>query len=185
MQVSQVGTVNVELTNASKAKIDGAEFELSVRPVAPLTINAALGLMNPKYQDFTNVDLRNNATTPVNVRGNQLANASKTQATLGVEYALPIAGYRATVRADYAWRSKVYFTEFNTPDAVQDAYGVLNLSFAVKPNGGRWKVFGYVKNATNEAAVTSMSIASPLLGAARQVAYIPPRLYGLGLQVDF
>lgn len=185
MQVSQVGVATVELTNASKAKIDGAEFELSVRPIAPLTINAALGLMNPKYTDFTNVDLRNNPTTSVNVQGNQLANASKTQVTLGAEYQLPISGYRASVRADYAWRSKVYFTEFNTPDAMQASYGTLNLSFVVKPNAGNWKVFGYVKNVTNETAITSMSIASPVLGAARQVAYTPPRMFGLGLQLDF
>jgi iron complex outermembrane recepter protein len=184
MQVSQVGIATVELTNASKAKINGAEFELSYKPSAPLTLNAALGLMDPKYTDFVNTDVRH-PSAPVNVRGNQLANTSKTQLFVGVEYALPIAGYKATARIDYAWRSKVYFTEFNSSDAMQDAYGLLNLAFSLKPTVGHWKVFGYVKNATNKTAITSMSIASPLLGAARQVTYTPPRVYGLGLQLDF
>ena len=46
MQVSQVGLANVILANASKARIDGAEFEVSLRPVRALTLNAGLGLMD-------------------------------------------------------------------------------------------------------------------------------------------
>jgi outer membrane receptor protein involved in Fe transport len=185
MQVSQVGIANVILANASKAKIDGAELELSFKPIAPVTLNAALGLMDPRYTDFTNVDLRNAPTTVVNVRGNQLANVPKSNAAVGIEYLLPISGWRATVRADYVYRGKTYFTEFNTPDAVQDAFSMVNLAFSVKPVQGRWKLFGWVKNATNRTAITSMSIASPLLGAARQVTYTQPRMVGVGVQVDF
>jgi outer membrane receptor protein involved in Fe transport len=185
MQMLQVGKFQVELTNASKARINGAEFELSAKPVPALTVNAALGLMDPKFTNFTNVDLRHDPTTAVNVSGNQLPFTSKTQVSVGAEYQLPIDGIRASLGAEYAWRSKMYFTEFNTADAMQDSYGILNLSFTVRPTVGHWKVFGYVKNATNTAAVTSMSIASPILGAARQAAYTAPRMYGLGLQLDF
>jgi outer membrane receptor protein involved in Fe transport len=46
-------------------------------------------------------------------------------------------------------------------------------------------VFGYVKNVANTTAITSLSVASPILGAARQVTYTPPRLFGVGAQVDF
>ncbi|MEJ6022351.1 TonB-dependent receptor [Ramlibacter sp. PS4R-6] len=185
MQVSQVGIANVILANASKARIDGAELELSYKPIPPLTVNAAVGIMDPRYTDFTNVDLRNAPTTVVNVRGNQLANVPKSNAAIGVEYALPISGWRATVRADYVYRGKVYFTEFNTPDAVQEAFSMVNLAFSVKPVQGNWKLFGWVKNATNKTAITSMSVASPVLGAARQVTYTPPRMFGIGAQVDF
>jgi iron complex outermembrane receptor protein len=185
MQVSQVGPATVILANASKARIDGAEFELSVRPVNPLTLNASLGLMNPRYTDFTNTDLRNAPTTPVNVSGRQLANTSKQQLALGAEYALALDSWKATLRADYVWRSTVYFTEFNTPDARQSSYGQLNLAFTAQPKNSIWKIFGYVKNATNTTAITSMSIASPLLGAARQVTYTPPRLFAIGLQAEF
>jgi outer membrane receptor protein involved in Fe transport len=185
MQVSQVGQFQVILANASRASIDGAEFELSLRPVPALTVNASLGLMDPRYTDFTNTDLRNNPGAAVNVAGNQLAQASKKQLSLGAEYVLPIEGWRATVRADYQWRSTVYFTEFNTPDARQPSYGIFNLAFSAKPVNARWKLFGYVKNLGNTTAITSLSVASPILGAARQVTYTPPRLYGIGAQVDF
>jgi outer membrane receptor protein involved in Fe transport len=185
MQVSQVGIGNVILVNASKATINGAEFELSYKPVAPLTVNASLGLMDPKYTSFTNADVRNPAAGFQDVSGHQLAFVSKTQAFLGAEYALPIAGYKATARIDYAYRGKVYFTEFNTADAMQNAYGIFNVAFSVKPSEGHWKVFGYVKNVTNKVAIDALSISSPVLGSARQVTYIPPRMFGVGVQLDF
>jgi outer membrane receptor protein involved in Fe transport len=184
MQVSQVGQATVQLTNASSARIDGAEFELALRPVSPLTLNATLGLMDPRYTDFTNVDLRH-PSPPVNVKGNQLAQVSKAQASVGAEYAFGAGSYRGTVRADWVWRDTVYFTEFNTEDARQGPYGMLHLAATLRPADGRWKLYGYVKNATNTTAITSMSIASPVLGSGRQVTYTPPRMYGIGATLDF
>ncbi len=185
MQVSQVGQATTLLANASAARIDGAELEAAVKPFAPLTLSVGVGLMDPKYTDFTNVDLRNAPTTPVNVRGRQLAQASKQQVTLGAEWAGSVSEMRATLRADYSWRSRFYFTEFNTPDAVQGAYGLLNLSATLRPAAGPWKLWAYVRNARDTTALTSMSIASPLLGAARQVTYTPPRQFALGASYDF
>jgi outer membrane receptor protein involved in Fe transport len=186
MQVSQVGQATVILANASRARIDGAEVELAFKPLRALTLNATLGLMDPKYTDFTNIDLRNHPTGPaVNVRGNQLAQVSKTQASVGAELAFGVGSYRGIARADYVWRGRYYFTEFNTPDAVQPAYGLLNLAASIKPADGHWRLYGYVKNATDKTAITSMSIASPILGAARQVTYTPPRQFGVGVALDF
>ncbi|MGM9484716.1 TonB-dependent receptor [Roseateles sp. NT4] len=185
MQVSQVGQATTLLANASAARIHGLEVEAAVKPVAPLTLSAGLGLMDPKYTDFTNVDLRNAPITPVNVRGRQLAQASKQQVTLGAEWAGSVGELRTTLRADYSWRSRFYFTEFNTSDAVQGGYGLLNLSATLRPAAGPWKLWAYVRNAGDTTALTSMSIASPLLGAARQVTWTPPRQFAIGASYDF
>lgn len=185
MQVSQVGQATTLLANASAARIDGLEIEVAVKPFAALTLSAGLGLMDPKYTDFTNVDLRNAPTTPVNVRGRQLAQASRQQATLGAEWAGSVGELRGTLRADYSWRGRFYFTEFNTPDAMQGAYGLLNLTATLRPAAGHWKLWANVRNAGDTTAFTSMSIASPILGAARQVTYTPPRQFALGASYDF
>lgn len=185
MQVSQVGQATTLLANASAARIDGLEVEAAVKPITALTLSVGLGLMDPKYTDFTNVDLRNAPTTPVNVRGRQLAQASKQQFTLGAEWAGSVGELRSTLRADYSWRGRFYFTEFNTPDAMQGAYGLLNLSATLRPAAGHWKLWANLRNARDTTAFTSMSIASPLLGAARQVTYTPPRQFALGASVDF
>lgn len=185
MQVSQVGVANTILANASAAKINGLELETSLRPVPALTLSAGVGLMDPKYTDFTNTDLRNNPTQPVNVKGNQLAQVSKAQASLAADFAQSIGAYKTVLHADYVWRGKFYFTEFNTADAVQPAYGLLNLSASIRPAEGRWKVYAQLRNAANTTAFTSMSIASPLLAGARQVTYTPPREFALGATLDF
>lgn len=185
MQVSQVGQATTLLANASAARIDGLEIEAAVKPVAALTLSAGLGLMDPEYTDFTNVDLRNAPTTPVNVRGRQLAQASKQQVTLGAEWAGSVGELRGTLRADYSWRGRFYFTEFNTPDTMQGAYGLLNLTATLRPAAGHWKLWANVRNAGDTTAFTSMSIASPILGAARQVTYTPPRQFAVGASYDF
>jgi iron complex outermembrane recepter protein len=184
MQVSQVGTATVILANASKARIHGLEMELGVKPAADWTLGVGIGLMDPRYTDFVNTDLRN-LQPPRNVKGNQLAFVSKSQAALSAEWTPVIAGMRASLRADYVWKSRVFFTEFNTPDATQEAYGLLNVAASIRPADGRWKLHAWVRNATDKTAITSMSIASPLLGAARQVTYTPPRQVGLGASLEF
>ena len=185
MQVSQVGTATVILANASKARIRGAEVELVMRPVPELTFNAAVGLMDPEYTDFVNADVRNNPTRFVNVKGNQLAQVSRSQVAVGAEYRASVSGYRITLASDYAWRSKFYFTEFNTDDAVQSGYGLLNFSGSVRPVTGRWKAYGYVRNATDKTAKTSLIISAPFLASGRQVTYTRPRELGAGVAIDF
>lgn len=184
MQVSQVGLASAILTNASAAKIDGAEVEMALRPVRQLTLGLNLGLLNPTYTDFENVDLRNAPGARVNVAGRQLAQVSRGQAALNAEWSQPVGAFTLGLRADYVWRDKFYFTEFNTPDAMQAAYGLLNLSASIRPSGGGWKVYGYVRNVGDKAALTSMNISSPVLGSARQVSYTPPRHVGVGVSVD-
>jgi len=186
MQAVQIGQASPILANVSGAKITGLEIEVLAKPVPSLTLGASIGLMDPKYTEFVNIDQRHAPMGPaVNVAGNQLAFVSKAQASLNAELVQTVGNYRATFRADYVWRDKVYFTEFNTDDAKQDAYGMLNLAASVRPTNGPWRIYGYVKNATNKTALTSMTIASPILGGARTVNYTPPRHFGVGFSYDF
>jgi len=186
MQVVQIGQATPILANAAGAKISGLEIEAALKPMAALTLGASIGLMDPKYTDFVNIDQRHNPLGPaVNTAGNQLANVSKAQASLSAELAQSFGDLRATWRADYEWRGTYYFTEFNTSDAKQGAYGMLNLAASLRPSKGPWKLYAYVKNVNNTTALTSMSIASPVLGAGRTVNYTPPRHFGVGLTYDF
>jgi outer membrane receptor protein involved in Fe transport len=186
MQVVQTGQAAPILGNAAGARISGLELEALVKPVSSLTLGANVGLMDPKYTDFVNTDQRHAPLgPPVNVAGNQLANVSKAQAALSADWTQPVGDWRASLRAEYVWRGAYYFTEFNTADAKQGAFGMVNLSFALQPAQGHWRVYGYVKNLTNVTALSAMNITSPLLGAPRTVNYVPPRNFGVGLAYDF
>ena len=84
---------------ASKAQIDGLEAEFQIKPIPSLTLALSFGLMDPRYTDFTNTDLRN-GTPPENVKGNQLAFVSKANAALSAEWSAVVGGLRTTLRGD-------------------------------------------------------------------------------------
>jgi iron complex outermembrane receptor protein len=103
-----------------------------------------------------------------------------------VEYSIDFAGgARLTPRLDYAYRSHYFFTEFNTPDARQNGYGKLDVAISFEPGRGNWKLYGYVRNVTDENVIGSMAIVSPLLGSVRVVNLIPPRNFGVGASLKF
>ena len=185
MQVAQASSANVILANASRARIDGAEFEFLLRPTPAWRLSATLGLMDPTYRDFTNTDTRNDPTHAVDVSGRQLAQVSRRQLVLGGAYTRNVGNHRLSLSGDYMYRSKIYFTEFNTPDAMQNGYGLLNLAATIAPTAGHWKLYGYIRNATNTTALTSMLITATNLGSTRQVTYTPPRQFGIGATWEF
>jgi len=186
MQVVQTGQASPILGNAGGARISGLEVEALLKPMPSITLGANIGLMDPKYTDFVNTDLRHAPMGPaVNTAGNQLANVSKAQATLSADWAPVMGDWCGDLRAEYVWRDRYYFTEFNTADAKQDAFGMLNLSFTLRPAQGHWRIYGYLKNVSNVTAFGAMNITSPLLGAPRTVNYLPPRHLGIGISYDF
>jgi outer membrane receptor protein involved in Fe transport len=185
MQFSQITTLSQALINAPGAKINGLEMELLVKPVSALILGANVGLMDPKFSAFSNTNSRNPTAGLVSLNGNQITNVSKAQASLSADYTQAIGEYKTTFRADYVWRSKFYFTEFNDADTMQDAYGVLNLAASIRPAGSKWKVYAQLKNATNTVAYTSMTTSGTPNGGQRNVTYTPPRTFGVGMSLDF
>lgn len=185
MQFSQITSLSAALINAPGAKINGLEMELLFKPVSSLVLGANLGLMDPKFSDFSNTNSRNPTAGVVSLNGNQITNVSKAQASLSADYTQLIGEYKTTFRADYVWRDKFYFTEFNDADTMQEAYGVLNLAASVRPAGSKWKIYAQLKNATDTTAYASMSTAGTPNAGHRGVTYIPPRTFGIGVSLDF
>ena len=185
MQFSQITALGQSLINAPGAKINGLEMELLFKPVSSLILGANIGLMDPKISDFSNTNSRNPSAGLVSLNGNQITNVSKAQASLSADYTKLIGEYKTTFRADYVWRDKFYFTEFNDSDTMQDAFGILNLAASVKPNGSKWKLFAQIKNATDTVAYTSLTTGGTPNAGARSVTYTPPRTFGIGMTLDF
>jgi len=185
LQVFEVGALTAILSNAARAQINGVEVEGTVKPLPGLTLDGSLGYNDATYQKFISSDLRHGIFNE-DVSGNQLPLVSKFQFHLGAELARPVAaGYTGSLRIDYAWRAKYYFTEFNTADAMQRAYGTIDLSASLAPSDNRWRLYAYLRNLTNETTINAMTINSSLLGSSRLVNLNPPRRFGIGLDVNF
>lgn len=185
MQFVQITNLSAALINAPGAKINGLEMEFLFRPVPAWVLGANVGLMDPTFSDFTNTNSRNPAAGPVSLIGNQITNVSRAQASLSADYSQTIDKYKATFHADYVWRDKFYFTEFNDADTMQGAYGMLNLAASIRPTGGKWKLYAQVRNATDTQAYTSLGTAGTPNAGMRSATYTPPRNYGVGVQLDF
>lgn len=192
MQVSKIVQTSITATNAPAATINGLELELQVKPVPAWTLGMNVGLLDPRYDEFTSTNQRvqpyvfpTPADRAVSVSGNQLANVSRAQVGLNAELAQPVGDNKTTLRADYVWRDKFFFTEFNNTDTMQKAYGLLHFSASIQPMSGGAKFYAYLKNVANTRAITSMNVASPLLLSWRTVTYNEPRHFGIGASLDF
>lgn len=184
LQVLQIGALTQILSNAAKARISGLEIEGVLKPVAGLTLTGNVSVLDAKYREFVTDDIRHGQLA-VDVSGNRLPLTSKVQFSLGAEYAARIGRFVLTPGVNYAYRSSYYFSEFNTADARQRGYGLLDFSLTLEPGDKRFRVYAFVRNATDRNVIGSMAIVSPLLGSVRIVNLLPPRTFGIGANVNF
>ncbi|MBC7831412.1 MAG: TonB-dependent receptor [Hyphomicrobium sp.] len=187
LQISQlIGTI-LALVNAPRSEITGFELEVVAAPVRGLKINGSLGYLDPTLKEFSNARTFPGANGPLlDLAGNQLPYVAKWNATLGATYDFePVQNYTATLGAGFTYQSRTFFNEFNDASNSQAPVGRLDLSASVGPSDENWKLFGYVRNVTNELVLTGTTIYSPLLGAEKSVAYAPPRNFGIGFRYSF
>jgi iron complex outermembrane receptor protein len=189
LQINQLKGVTSALTNAPKAKIDGAEAELVARPVKGLRINGSVGYLDARLTEFGNSQTLPTYAPPAAFQildGNQLPYVAKWNFTLGASYRLETDnGVAFEAGGNYYYQSRIFFNEFNTNDNSQKAVGRVDISASVGPANDRWKVYGYVRNLTNELVLSGSTIYAGLLGAGKGVSYAPPRNFGVGFSYNF
>jgi len=170
------------VTNGNTARSRGAEAELSV-PVTEST-RVQLGY------SYTDAILTSGFTAGVvpdlvGYAGNRLPGVSKQQVTAAVEYAAPI-GYGRDFHAglDGAYRSN-FWTRLPSSPTAEDLPGFLLLNARAGVGfAERWRVDAFLRNITNQEAVTSIStIPGPEHNRADFVGR--PRTIGLELNYSF
>jgi iron complex outermembrane receptor protein len=141
------GTFVSLFTNAAKARTEGVELELAARASAGLTLNAALGYLDAKYQKFDT--LVGGAVTDVSNRG--LVNAPDWTGSVGLTYEQPLTrALVGTVHVDGAYRGKT-FTEITASEVLaQESYVLANAFASLRTDDGRWELRGGVQNLTDE-----------------------------------
>ncbi len=123
------GMVTTLIENAAKARIKGAEVELTAVLLRRLTASAAYGFLDPKYLDVGTV------------RG--LTLASDFQRTPhhsfagSVDYEIPLPPGILKLHAEYTYRSKEQF-QILAASNDQKAYGLLGARIAFRRASDRW-----------------------------------------------
>ena len=151
------GTVGTLLTNAARAKIDGAEVQFQGRIAPHLNVNfGASYLPKAKYLSFTNATFAIPKTPPPgsqvvvrDISGQRMIRSPKWTWNLGANYDAPLAGGELKASASYSYST--HFTWVPGSTASQPNYGVLNARLGWSPPGGHYTVSVWANNLNNAA----------------------------------
>lgn len=145
------GTTTSYLQNAEEAHVNGAEFELTARPAKGLQLNAALGLLDTKYDKLQVVN------GGANLAGAEFVRAPHVTLNLGASYKVDLAGAgNILFGADARYQSHQYY--YITPQdrtnrflLNQPGYTLANARIAYTTADDRFTFTVYVNNLLDEA----------------------------------
>jgi len=119
--------------------------------------------------------------------GNELPNAPNWTATITADYTIPLPNeWLATLHTDLHWQSESWWRVFNDHEYDKlDEYFTMNLAAIFTNEEAGWKVMAYIKNVTDETAITGAFLNSDDTGLTTNVFLTEPRLYGLRVTKDW
>lgn len=184
LQLGQALTTSTVVTNAARAKIDGAELEWRVAIDDHLSFDG-FGAYN--HARFSSYNSRNPgiAGSPIlDLSGNLLPNAPKWSGKIGAQYEARAFAGSVTLRTELFASARVYFSEFNNVVNSQRPYRQVNASFRYEaPND--WHLGIYMNNIFDRTVIAGAVVFTPLVGAFINRQYLPPRTYGIRLGKKF
>jgi iron complex outermembrane receptor protein len=155
LQLNQIVGAEAVLSNAARAQIYGGEIEGEADVVHNLAITYGISLLHSEYTSFKNaVSFVTSPTTglgvatEVNETGNELQRTPNQTYDLGFDYVLPTDVGEFGLNGTYAYNGGLYFDPDN--QYRQGGYGLVNGELRWKPNGRRYLVRAWVKNALDK-----------------------------------
>jgi len=179
-----LGTTAI-LENAGQAEVYGLELESNIAVTPQFSIDATGSYIHAELKEFSTNDELNPALGLRNLAGNQLPNAPRWAATLGMEYKVPFeSGAEVAFRVDANWRSRIFFDFYNRAENKQDAYAKANASITYRTNDNL-SISAFVRNLTDETTRGGGAIGSRPLGFPINVFLDDPRTYGVRVGLKF
>lgn len=185
LQVNQIVGYSAAITNAARATTDGVEIESVIRPAPHLRIEASGSWLNARFDQFKTADSARPLLGVLDLSGNDLPGAPHFTASVGAFYDIPVATGTVTAAARYAWKSRLYFSEFNLPISSQSAAGKLDLFLTYKSLNQRWSAGVFALNATGQQVRSNVLVVSALLGSLALAQYQPARQVGVSFGYHF
>lgn len=123
---------------------------------------------------------------PVNLEGNELPNSPKTTLSIGVQYTFEMGdSWTVVPRADYYWQDEMFSRIYNTAADVIPAYDNLNLNVQLINDDMGLTIEAFVRNATDEEAITDAYLTDDSSGLFRNIFLTEPRTYGVAISKSF
>ncbi|MBB6519771.1 TonB-dependent receptor [Pseudoteredinibacter isoporae] len=170
------------LTNAGKAEIRGAEFDLNWQPFEGLRFDLGATYLDGEITEFASEDPSEAAA----VIGNDTPNTPTLQTSAQIAYRWNVGEHHlARVALDYSYIDDVFGDLANSDNVVIDSYELLNGRLELSSSDESWTVGLWGKNLADERYYTSIApafLAQP--GVVRR-SYALPRTYGIDVKYHF
>lgn len=197
IQVQQYQGILLQVANAAKARIYGAEASLEWLVSDAFRLDLAGNIQSAKYREFVNcnstvstvactaADPRPPAVQQESFAGNWLNRAPPYTLNLGAQYRFDFAnGATLTARGEAYLSGKMHFDEFASPEVTQGAYRLLNAYLTYEAPSEAYQVRLFGKNLANETyKVSGFNLGAS--GLAFVGNYGPPRTYGVEIAFKF
>ncbi|WP_408735203.1 TonB-dependent receptor [Gluconacetobacter diazotrophicus] len=159
------------MINAGSVSSKGVEGDISAHVLRDLTLGGNL------TYDYAVVDRFNcpaGAPASCNVNGEPLPFAPRWKFVLNADYTRALNDrFSVSVDSDYTWQSRTQFALTETPDTVQKAYGIWNMSTTLRDSKLRLQLSLVMRNAINTHYLSYISY-----GVLGGTADFLPRDYG-------
>jgi iron complex outermembrane receptor protein len=185
LQVTIIRGTNANIENAATAALYGTDIELEVLPISTLKIDGSIEFLHSEYRNYFSANSAFPGEAAKSLSGNQLTQAPKYSGRLGAEYSWGLGAGKLSVRGDYAYQSRTYFTPFNERAVSQAGHSLTNASLNYTAAGGVWHAGLYVNNLSDSKVIAQDYVASELFGGPVIGVLTPPRTYGVRFGVAF
>ncbi|ULQ47281.1 TonB-dependent receptor [Flagellatimonas centrodinii] len=146
------------------------------------------GIARSQLDRHTNYPGFDPATAPNNgegfakeLGGNELPNAPNYTATVSADYTIPLSSrWLMNLHTDLHWQSESWWRVFNDHEFNRlDEYFTMNLAAIFVNDVDGWNIMAYIKNVTDETAISGAFLNSDDTGLTSNVFLTEPRLFGL------
>jgi iron complex outermembrane receptor protein len=180
---SAPGTPQSTFYNIPEVTTYGAEVEAVWAPTTSLRFTTSYS-----YLHATVTDMKGKAfydlTTRVgeNVEGNTMPQSPEQKVAFNGSYRMDFTPGSLTFSGTYMWQDETKYAVIDNPFYVAEAFGRADARLIWDAANDHYSVIAYGENLTDELGVNG---ATPSPTGGRIISLLPPRTYGLELQVRF
>ncbi|GAA5191413.1 TonB-dependent receptor [Ferrimonas gelatinilytica] len=168
------------VSNAADLTSQGLELEMQWRITENFTLWGGYGYTDAKFESFDGCSYSESDSTDCS--GNRPPEAPEHTFNLAFEYIQPISSGELFVDANYFWRDEMYSNPNNEEGFKNDDFSELGGRFGWRSSEGKFQVFAWGKNLTDETTQIYNSVS--FLGRKRAV-YNAPLMYGVTFRYNF
>lgn len=176
------GATVTRLINAGTVSSKGIEGDITARPFRYLTVG---GNFAYTYATVDHFNCPAGAPLSCNVNGQPLPFAPRWKFVLNADYTRPLNDrFSLSLDSDYTWQSRTQYSLTETPDTIQKAYGIWNLSTTFEDKKHKLRLTLIMRNAINTHYASYMGYGS-LGGVVNWLPRDYGRYGGFTLHKDF